>query len=143
MQPQVNVCPRFWRDIKDLYKHTKFRYLQTTLNLEQFESSDDEIKLNSIPYVHAISNTIINKLPDNLDDISDQYDRQHLLHHGWVIRKMRYALNNKGKSDGVRIIFCVNSIHIIYVYINQKNLCADERKMEAEFMSRINSYLNI
>lgn len=143
MQPQVNVCPRFWRDIKELYKHTKLRYLQTSLNLDQFTGSDDEVKLSSIPYTQAILNTVINKLPDHLDDISDQYDRQHLLQQGWVIRKMRYALNNKGKSDGVRIIFCSNSTHVIFIYINQKSLCADERRLEAEFMSRINEYLNL
>lgn len=143
MQLQVNVCPRFWRDIKELHKRTRLSYLQSISSLEQFDSSDDEVKLSSIPYTQAIINMIINKHPDHLDDISDQYDRQYLLPQGWVIRKMRFALNNTGKSGGVRIIFCVNSTHIILIYINQKSLCVYERKLEAEFMARINQYLNL
>jgi len=55
---------------------------------------------------------------------------------------LRYAIDsNQGKSKGARLIFCINSNNLLFVYINIKKFCADERKLENEFMTRIKNYI--
>lgn len=124
IQLNINVCPLYWKDIKEIRKITKRKELRSSLDEDE---TSDVLRLKSIPYSEAILNTILNCFPDYLDNVSDKYDRQPLLQQGWIIRKMRYAIDNRGKSNGTRTIL--------------KNHCTDERKFEEEFMGRIKEYL--
>ena len=141
MADQVNICPRFWKDVKELAKHTKLRELQSRLALEEFEQCDGIVRLRSIPYIEAILNTIFNVAP-LFDKISDRYDRQPFLQLGWTIWKMRYAIDNRGKSGGTRTIFCTDTMRLLFVTIKLKKDCEDERKFEVEFMPRIRDYVS-
>jgi len=141
MPLQLNTTPDFWKDIKFLQKHTKKKELKPYFNDGEFNNLDDAGKISCIPYINAIKNYIENSLT-NLDGISDKYDRQPFLTYGWTIRKLRYAIDsNQGKSKGARLIFCINSNNLLFVYINIKKFCADERKLENEFMTRIKNYI--
>jgi hypothetical protein len=98
--------------------------------------------LDSIPHLKSIKNLIINSASENiLHAHATIYDRQPFLNIGWTIYKMRWAIDNKGKSSGLRIIFCLNEGHMIFSYVATKNECADERLLESEFLQRIKEYL--
>lgn len=140
---KVNACPKFWRDIKELQKQYKRKEFFPNTDSPIFDEFDDDSKIKTIPYSLAILNMIINCFPNFLDNVSDKYDRQPFLLHGWVIRKMRYAIDNRGKSHGVRIIYCTNGIELLLVLIAHKNKCENERDLEGEFLRRIRDYLSI
>lgn len=137
---QFNTCPDFWKDVKFIYKHTKRRELRPIFEDETFASLDDEPRIDCIPYIKSIKNYILNSYP-NLDGISDVYYKQPFLAQGWQIRKLRWAIDSRGKSGGTRLIYCINKEVIIFVYINLKNYCSDERMLEKEFMHRLITYL--
>jgi len=136
---QLNHCPRFQKDIKTLYKATKNRALHSSLENDEECSSREMIE--SVPYIEAIVNTILNKLPNGLTDIADKYGKQPFLQSGWTIWKMRYAIDNKGKSGGTRTIFCVSEAEILFVCIKSKKDCANEAEFQNEFLARIKEYL--
>lgn len=137
---QFSTCPDFWKDIKFLYKHTKKKELKPIFEDETFSDLDDESKIDCIPYIKSIKYYILNSYP-NLDGISDIYQKQPFLAKGWQIRKLRYAIDNRGKSHGIRLIFCINQEFVIFTYINLKNYCTNERELEATFMQRLVNYL--
>lgn len=142
--PPINVCPAFWKDIKQLQKKHKDKSLKFGFDEEILSGLSDEEKLKNIPYIGAIVNTIQNSFIENkLDSNSDKYDRQPFIQSGWEIRKMRYAIDNRGQSNGTRTIFCVNSRIILIVCIKLKSDCANERNFEGEFMPRIKEYLGL
>lgn len=140
MPLQLNTTPDFWKDIKQLHKHTKNKEFKPIFDDGEFDDLDDEGKLDCVPLVKSIKNYVLNSIT-MLDGISDKYGRQPFLTNGWTIRKLRYAIDNQGKSKGLRIIFCISETNILFVYANIKKFCADERKLEIEFMSRIKNYL--
>jgi len=138
MSPNFNVCPEFWKDIKFLRKKTKNRNLLS--DLDDFENHPDENKIASIPIIKAIA-IYIEQTSETVNDTSDPYDRQPFLGIGWKIYKLKYAFDKRGKSKGLRIIFCKKGEGFLLVYINQKCYCSDERSLEKEFLRRIKTYL--
>lgn len=140
MQLQINAVPNFWKDVKSLYKHLKRKEFTPVFDGNDFYDLDDERRANSIPYIKALTTSIINCYP-NIDSTCDKYDRQPFLTNGWTIWKFRYALDNTGKSNGTRLIFCINTNNILLVYINTKSRCSNERELEREFMPRIKEYI--
>ena len=141
---KVSVLPRFWRDWKDIRKKHKGRDFDSLSSPAEFDDLDDDSKMDTIPHLRSIKNTVINSIQDSLiDHHAPQYDRQPFLTSGWIIRKMRWAIDNKGKSHGLRLIFCVNEGHVFFCFVATKNKCADERDLEVEFIRRIREYLSI
>ena len=136
------VHPKVWKDWKVISKHHKATEFQLFLP-QNLEEISDEIKIDSIPQLKAVKNSIINSSKNlQLDYISTPYDRQPFLSKGWKIYKMRWGIDNKGKSNGLRIIFCSNGENILLVFIASKNDCAVETKLEKEFLSRIQDYIS-
>jgi hypothetical protein len=140
---KISVLPHFWKDWKKVCKKHKSKEYRTTYSNEEFSSCSDEVKVESIAILNAIKNSIINSIEENcLDGQSPQYDRQPFLSQNWEIRKKRWAIDNSGKSNGMRFIFCLNGNHLLFAYIATKADCADESKLEKEFMGRIKDYLS-
>ena len=137
-----NVHPKVWKDWKAISKHHKGKEFQLFLP-ENIDGISDEIKIDSIPQLKAIKISIVNSYRASmLDSISTPYDRQPFLSKSWKIYKMRWGVDNKGKSHGLRIIFCCNNENILLAFIATKNDCAVETKLEKEFLSRIQDYIS-
>lgn len=141
---KISVVPEFWKDWKKINKKHKSKEFSSNLSFEEFTSCSNETRIESIGILNAIKNSIINSIKENcLDNKSPLYNRQHFLSSGWEIRKKRWGINTSGASNGLRCIFCMNGDHLLFVFIATKTDCADERKLEKVFMSRIKNYLNI
>jgi hypothetical protein len=145
MSNLVSVCPEFWADLKSLRKKTKSPLLKSFYDTDDFESLEDEEKLESIKLLKAIKTYAknilsINSLEEFRNDFR-KYDRQPYLSQGWIIYKLRYAFDGKGKSGGLRIILCTNGNSILFVYISRKMDCADENQLEKAFMGRIQQFI--
>lgn len=111
--------------------------------LSDIDDYNDEEKLELTPHLKAIKNTVVNALNDDfIDAIAPKYDRQPFLTSGWIIRKMRHAIDDRGKSSGLRIIFCNNEEEILFVFVATKNDCEDERKLEKVFLGRVKQYIS-
>lgn len=140
---QISVLYSFWKDWKQVCKKHKGNEFSSIYTPEELESLSDESKLESIQFLNAFKNIIINSVnEDYLDGISVAYDRQPFITLGWTIRKQRLATDTSGKSSGLRSIYCINGDHILFVFIATKADCADERKLEKIFMQRIKEFLN-
>lgn len=138
----VNVHPQFWRDWKTIKKRFKASPFQPIV--DDVDSYNDEERFDLTPHLKAIKNTVVNSLNDTLiDSVAPKYKRQPFLASGWVIRKMRYAVDNRGKSSGLRIIVCVNNLNLLFIFVATKNDCADERKLEKTFLKRIREYFSV
>jgi len=144
MENSVNVCDGFWNDWKKVCKKHKGSEMKSFFDNDKFNSDEleDDLKIESIPLLKSIRNYILNSTSQGIiDQISDKYDRQPFLTIGWEIRKMRWAMDNGGKRGGLRIIFCLNTNHLILAFIATKNNCDDERQLEKVFMKRIKLFL--
>jgi len=136
------VHPKVWKDWKIIAKHHKAKEFQIFLP-DDHSGITDEIKIDSTPQLKAIRNSITNATASlQLESIANPYDRQPFLSLGWKVYKMRWGIDNKGKSSGLRIIFCTNKENILLIFIATKNDCATETKLEKEFLSRIKTYLS-
>ncbi len=145
MNCSVDICSGFWSDWKKICKKHRSKEFRPIFGYERLKSDelDDETKIESVPLLKNIKTQIYNTSSlEKIDQFSDKYDRQPFLNLGWEIRKMRWAIDNRGKSSGLRIIFCLNSGHLLFAYIAMKNKCSDERLLEKIFMKRIKDYLN-
>jgi len=145
----IHTCPKFWNDclvLRKSLKRKEFKSYYGNGDLRSDAISTDE-KIESIPIIKLIATTIINALQYEdkslFNQITDPCDRQPFLANGWEIRKMRYAINSTGKSDGLRIIFCINNEHVLLTYVATKNLCSREEKLESEYTERIKAYISI
>jgi len=143
---RLDVHPTFWRDWKSITKNHHGSEFSSSYSLVDLKSLPAETRLESFPLLAAIKQTIINLIVDgNIDGQAPPYDRQHsqLYADGWTIRKMRWAINQRGKSSGLRVIFIQNKTSLIFIFIATKNTCANERNLESTFMPRIKEYFNI
>ena len=136
MEQEVNVCPKFWKDVKKL-PCCEFNY---DLTKGEFAKLDDSAKIEAIPILQSIVNLIQN---DKHKQHSDKYGKQPFLRQGWIIRKMRWAIGNKGKREGLRVLFCFNDNEILMVLVALKKDCAKEEDLEKEIMARIKDYICI
>ena len=141
---KISVCPKFWRDWKNICKKHKGKELISWYSPSEFALLDDESKIDSIVMLKSIKNMVTNAIGDGLINIhASLYDRQTFLSLGWTIYKMRWAIDNKGKRSGLRIIFCANEGHVLFAFIATKNDCDDERQLESEFLRRIKEYFSV
>lgn len=140
MEQEVNVCPKFWKDIKK----SACPEFDCGFPREDFVALDDIAKIESIPILLSIVTLIQNAIKDNIiEQHSVKYGKQPFLQLGWTLRKMRWAVGNKGKREGLRVLFCVSSNEILMVLIAIKKDCAKEEDLEKEVMRRIKEYICI
>jgi hypothetical protein len=141
---KISVHHKFWRDWKDICKKHKGKELISWYAPSEFTQLDDEAKMDSIVMLKSIKNMVVNATNDGLINMhASLYDRQPFLNSGWTIYKMRWAIDNKGKRGGLRIIFCINEGHVLFTFIATKNDCDDERQLESEFLRRIKEYFSV
>lgn len=144
MAIKISSCPEFWKDIKHLFKVFKSQQYCPTVEEETFKQLDTHAKVEAIPTARVIATAIVNAAKGRLlDSIADKYDVQPFLTEGWEIRKMRFAIDNKGKQGGLRIIFCLdqNLENLILVLIKRKADCANEKELRKDFLKRISQFL--
>ncbi|TSC94195.1 MAG: hypothetical protein CEN91_16 [Candidatus Berkelbacteria bacterium Licking1014_85] len=135
----VSVCPQFWKDLKKI----KSPLASFNLPIDETGLLNDYDKLQSTKLTTSITDLILNVLNLKIiDQHSDKYSKQQFLQHGWEIRKMRFAIDNRGKSGGLRIVFCVSDNCILLVLIKHKKNCENEKELEKEIMLRIKNYIS-
>lgn len=135
----VNVCPQFWKDLRKI----KSPLASFILSSEDPDSLNDYDKLQLCQLSASVTDLITNAINDKLIDFhSKKYDRQPFIQNGWEIRKMRFAIDNTGKSGGLRIIFCIGGDCILLVLIKHKRECANENNLEKDILSRIKDYIS-
>ena len=148
MKIDFSVIFKFWKDVKELQKK-KIKVLQSDYSAEQFLELNDDEKIESIPVLNAIKNTIENAILDTgigLDAISDKIDQQPYLTDGWVLRKMRYGIDNTGKRGGLRLVFAVSeateAFENVFIIVDKKNNVQQEREFRKETFERFKDYLD-
>lgn len=135
----VSVCPQFWRDLKKI----KSPLASFNLSSGGNESLSDYDRLQLSQLTTSITDLIINAINSNLiEHHSDKYGRQPFLQDGWEIRKMRFAIDNTGKSGGLRVIFCIGDDCVLLVLIKHKRDCANENELERDILARIKTYIS-
>ena len=143
MQPQVNVCPEFWKDVKELRKKISPQQGNCILSPDDFKEASDLDRITSIPIINAIINYINNAFNDDLiDSETTKNGVQPFLANGWTIRKFRYGIDKTGKRGGLRVVFCINRESIVTVYIARKKDGEDEAFMQKECIARFKCYIS-
>jgi hypothetical protein len=142
MKCTLYACPQFWSDVKETKKSASKKSLfETSLDEEQFASSDTELKLDSIEIFRAVS-TVVQNTFDEPKQFSVTLDKQPFLEHGFTIYKARFAADGKGQSSGLRIIYCLGKERVIlFTCVAFKNAVENEAKFEAEAIWRIGQFL--
>ena len=139
MTMRVNACHQFWKDLKKI----KSPLASFDLPIEEASSLDDYNKLQSTKLTNSIGNTVINAIDSRiLEQHAVKYGRQPFIQSGWEIWKLRFAIDNKGKSGGLRIIFCIGDDCLLFVLIRHKKDCIPETQLEREMVSRIKEYIS-
>jgi len=144
MKCNLHACSEFWDDIKTARKGAyQKKIFESSLNAEKFASVDIESKIDSIEILRAIS-TFIQNTSNEPEKYSELLDRQPFIENGFIIYKLRYAADGKGKSQGLRVIFCLTKEPVIvFVGLKFKNAVEDEQKFEAEILWRIKKFLKV
>ena len=136
---KIFVHPLFWKDIKILRKTYKKSFLDSTYSDDEFEQADSAKKLKSITYFDTINNYINN---NRLEDISEKIGRQPYLDKDWSIHKMRRGIDTTGKRGGVRLIFAINNINLLYISVKiKKDVDGAEHGFEEECIKRFSEYI--
>lgn len=141
---EIKVCPDFWKDVKHIRNKCASKDLvepkTQEVGEEYFSDSD---KIASYDLLDAIATYIQSGLPAQFNLIgAEYYHRQPFLEKGFQIKKMRYAFDGRGKSQGLRILFACSDSYLVFALIAFKEDCADERKLESQLISRLKDYLN-
>ena len=89
------VCPKFWKDVENLKKKISSQYFDTTYSIENFQKLSTASQIESIPLIDVISTTINNKIASLEEIPAIKYNRQPFLEEGWVVYKLRWAVDNK------------------------------------------------
>lgn len=142
MKPSVNACSHFWDDVKNLRKKHKARELKSILPEEEVNLSD-EARIAAIPLLKAFVTYTLTLCAEGKYDVFDKFDTQPYLGLGWTMHKIRYGFMGRGKSAGLRMVFCENNDRFIFVYINTKPESDDEVALEKEVRRRIDYYLDL
>ena len=136
------TCVDFWKDIKKLTKHVKPSLLECELSSEEFEKLSVSEKISAIPILRQISNTIknkfscLNEVPNN-----DKNGQQPFLTTDWTLWKMRWGVDKRGPSYGLRIMYCVNGKHIVLSAIKHKKEIKDtEVEFQKENVERLKMF---
>lgn len=144
MPLSINACPEFWRDVKELCKHVNPSLTECSLDPETFQDADDGIKANSIALIDKICNFIINSYAQGvIEGQTTKNGTQPFLAQGWTIRKLRYAIDNKGKSGGLRVMFCIDGGALVLVYVAKKKDGEDEQAVQRETTTRFKKYISL
>lgn len=131
---QFLAAPKIFKD---------FKFLHKKLKLNIFECfSDSEHDLDGYKIGQVLKNIIINSL--EIEGFSDALDRQKLISKGWKIFKFRFAVDNEGKSKGLRVFYAkkLEEDILILLYVNKKRYCPDNNELEEEVYSRLSDYIN-
>jgi len=135
---KVSTCPEFWKDFKKL--KTPLAKFEDSVLSEQLMNDYDKLQCSKL--TTAITDFILNSVSEKrLDLEAIKNGKQPFLQNGWTIYKLKFAIDNRGKSGGLRIVFCKNHDYLLLVLIKHKKNCTNEPKLQSEFISRIKQYI--
>lgn len=144
MPLSINACPEFWKDVKELRKKLSPQLVECAVDSDAFHEADDAVKTASIPVVDKITNFIINSHDEGLiESQTIKNGTQPFLAQGWTLRKLRYAVDNKGKSGGLRVMFCLDGNALVLIYVAKKKDGENEVAVQKETISRFKGYISL
>lgn len=137
---EFNSIPNFWKDLKGL-KSSHIKGL--TPNFELDEEPDDYTRLKNYELLEGICNYIGNNYRNQIKN-HVAFDRQPFIASAEIeIWKVDVAIDRKGTSGGLRIVYCLRKSNIYMVYMNKKSECSNEPKLQAEVFRRIKEYFGL
>ena len=131
---QFLVAPKVFKD---------FKFLHKKLKLDIFECfSDNEHDIDGYKIGQILRNIVINSLI--IEGFSIPLDLQKLIIKGWQVLKFRFAVDNEGKSKGLRVFYEKKREEdvLIVLYVNKKRYCPDNEELEKEVFSRLSDYVD-
>lgn len=132
---QFLVAPEVFKDFKFLYKKLKLDIFECFTNNEH---DIDGYKIGQV-----LKNVTINSL--DIEGFSDALDRQRLISKGWKVFKFRFAVDNEGKSKGLRVFYArkIEEDILILLYVKKKRYCpTNNNELEEEVFNRLSDYIN-
>jgi hypothetical protein len=133
------TCADFWKDLKRLGNHVKPSLIDIELTQEEYERLSTAERIDAVPLLRQISNTIKNKI-GTLNEVpnNDRNGQQPFLASNWILWKMRWGVDNRGPSYGLRIMYSVNGKHIVFAAIkHKKEVKDDEKGFQDEVVERL------
>lgn len=144
---KVVVVSNFWKDLKQLSKKG-VKGASTIYNTDQIKELSDFDYLKSFDLGRKILNLIVNSLKEHEGIIPQvgEVIRGFQKYPSWEVYKTRYAIDNKGKSGGLRIVYCLSKdkevLTILLVYIKTSSDSHPDKLLRAECNNRISNYLS-
>ncbi|MFA6295032.1 MAG: hypothetical protein WC666_01255 [Candidatus Paceibacterota bacterium] len=138
------TCADFWKDVKRLSKHIKSSLLEVELTPIEYEQLSIVEKISAVPILRQISTTIKNKI-SKLNELpnNDKNGQQPFLSDNWILWKMRWAVDNRGSSYGLRIIYSVNGKYLVFAAIKHKKEIKDnESGFQKEVIERLRVFFD-
>jgi hypothetical protein len=133
---EVFVCDDFFSDIKALGKRNP---RACTAREEIRQEMLPAEALSCIPLTEGILNVILD--PESNHGVV--FGKQPFLTQKLKLFKLRYAIDNLGKSKGIRIIYALNEKDLIFIHAYSKRPTPDERKVEGEIVHRLKIFLKL
>ena len=138
------TCADFWKDVKKLSKNISPSFLECEVSTEEFDKLSVAERIYSIPLLRQVSNTIKNKI-NNPSEIpnNDRNGQQPFLTEDWIMWKMRWGVDKRGPSYGLRIMYCINSKHIVLAAIkHKKEIIESESEFQNEVINRLRMFFD-
>lgn len=139
----IFTCGEIWKDIRSLSKQITPSFTDTEFSHDEFDRLSDNEKTSAIPLLRQITTVLknntnkLNEIPNNVKN-----GKQPFLSKNWTMWKMRWGIDNRGPSYGLRIMYCINHKHIVLVNIKHKKFIKEnEIEFQKETIERMESFL--
>lgn len=135
-------CDEFWKDYKIIAKGLAKHHTQCAFSPDEFKELQTVGKIKAVPLLQQIMIAIENKI-NKLDSLpgNSGNDRQPFLDKGWKIWKLRWAVNNQGKSGGLRIMFATqDGGNVCFIFMDIKG-SYKEADLQSETFARMKAFL--
>ena len=139
------ACDEFWKDVRRLRKHVRPDFLQCPYSDDELESLSCSQKLDCIPLLQQITNTITNKV-GKLDEIPNNNKvakHQPFLPISFIFWKLRWAVDKNGAMHGLRILYCFNERHVVFASIKHKKDALETDQFIAEAIERLRYFFAV
>jgi hypothetical protein len=144
MPLSINACPEFWKDVKALRKNLSPQLSECSLDADSFHEADDALKASSIAIIDKVTNFIINSHDQGIIEAQTfKNGTQPFLTQGWTVRKVRYAVDGKGKSGGLRVMFCLDGAALVLIHMTKKKDGENEASIQKETTARFRKYISL
>ena len=144
-EPAFFACDEFLRDVRRLRKRVRSDFLQCPYSDDEFKSLNCSQKLECIPLLQQITNTISNNV-GKLDEIPNNNKiakHQPFLSISFVFWKLRWAVDKHGAMRGLRILYCFNEKHAVLASIKHKKDALETDQFIAEAIGRLRYFFAV